>query len=85
MTSRAYKGLVPDSSVITASPDASTVDSHSNIQRPDIDCKAQKNRNPVSSSPPTGGIALLIDILAREALKDLMAKRSIGCKPRNPR
>ena len=85
LTSPAHKGLVPDSSVITASPEASTVASQSNIQRPDIDCKAQKNRNPATSSPPTGGIALLIEILAREALKDLMAKRSIGCKLRNPR
>jgi len=50
----------------------------SNITRP-------AQRMSTTSAPPTGGIALLIEILAREALKDVMAKRSKGCRPRNLR
>jgi hypothetical protein len=53
-----------------------------NTQRPEA---AQRAARPPTSLPPTGGIALLIDILAREALKDLMTNKSNSCKPRNLR
>jgi hypothetical protein len=77
VTSRSDGCPVPDATgaAITQEPS----------QRPEIVCEAQRAGKPPVSLPPTGGIALLIDILAREALKDLMTKRSKGCKPRNLR
>jgi hypothetical protein len=67
----------------TAVREPSNINSHSDNQRPAIVRAAQRARKPPAALTPTGGIALLIDILAREALKELMIKRSKDCKPRN--
>jgi hypothetical protein len=53
-----------------------------NTQGDDMAIDARKRARLWSSLPPTGGIALLIEILAREALKDVMAERSKGPNPR---
>jgi hypothetical protein len=79
LISRSDESRVPDATV----REPSDINSHSNGQRPEIVCTAQRAGKPPTSVPPTGGIALLIDILAREALKELMIKKSKGCKPRN--
>jgi hypothetical protein len=76
---------VPDATAVAAVPNPSNINSRSNSQRPEIVCAAQWTGKLPASLPPTGGIALLIDILAREALKELMTKRSMGCKPGNLR
>jgi len=81
LTSRSDGCRVPDATV----PELPQINSHSNSQRPELVCAAQRAGEPPTSLPPTGGIALLIDILAREALKELMFNRSNSCKPRNLR
>ena len=81
LTSRSDECRASDTTV----PELSKVNSHGNSQRPELVCAAQRAGKPPTSLPPTGGIALLIDILAREALKELMIKRSNSCKPRNLR
>ncbi len=83
LTSRSDGCRVPDATAAATMQKPSNTNSHSNSQRPEIVCAAQRAGQPPASLPPTGGIALLIDILAREALKELMTKRSKGCKPRN--
>jgi hypothetical protein len=81
LTPRSYEWRAPDTTV----PEPSKIKSNGNCQRPELVCAAQRAGKPATSLPPTGGIALLIDILAREALKELMTNKSNGCKPRNLR
>jgi len=85
VTSRSDGYPVPGATGAATTQEPSNINSHSDSQRPEIVCEAQRAGKPPVSLPPTGGIALLIDILAREALKELMTKRSKGCKPRNLR
>ena len=80
LTSRSDEWRAPDTTV----PELSKINSNGNSQRPELVCAARAGK-PAASLPPTGGIALLIDILAREALKELMTNKSNSCKPRNLR
>jgi hypothetical protein len=77
------KRLAPvDASDVPASPSPNgtqpKVDTENSTQSHDVANQTPNRAHLWNYVPPTGGIALLIDILAREALKDLMAEISKG-------
>jgi hypothetical protein len=85
LTSRSDGCRVPDATAAATMQKPPNINSHCNSQRPEIARAAKRAGNAAAPLPPTGGIAILIDILAREALKDLMTNSSKGCKPRSLR
>ena|SRR5258708_2291633 len=85
LTSRNCTGRNPDAIPELPSPDdvdrrASNHKADHSVQSDDMPCEVSKQMGDRRSMRPTGGIALLIDILAREALNDVMASK--GYKPR---